>query len=308
MSKSDLWSLASNACNTLIPQSSQNFVDTITRWQPGTTPISTHATVAGAMATYLISIFGVQEIMKDRKPLKLKPLFMLHNFLLSAGSAILLVLMIEELVPIIYNDGWFAAICADSSWTSRLETLYIANYYFKYWELADTMFLVVKKKPLQFLHVFHHTATAVLCYTQLNGRTSVSWAVIALNLTVHVIMYYYYFITTLSPGIKLWWKKYLTSLQISQFVIDLFVVYYASYSYFAWTYGRHLLSTKGSCSGSEGAAIFGCALLTSYLFLFIAFYQKTYKQGQAAKAAKVAAAKTVSGEAAQAGAPLPIKK
>lgn len=27
---------------------------------------------------------------------------------------------------------------------------------------------------------------------------------------------YYYFITTLYPGIKLWWKKYLTTLQISQ--------------------------------------------------------------------------------------------
>lgn len=27
---------------------------------------------------------------------------------------------------------------------------------------------------------------------------------------------YYYFITTVHPGIKLWWKKYLTTLQISQ--------------------------------------------------------------------------------------------
>jgi hypothetical protein len=39
------------------------------------------------------------------------------------------------------------------------------------------------------------------------------------------------------------------------------------------------------CAGAESAALFGCALLSSYLFLFIAFYKRTYKAAAAKKAA-----------------------
>lgn len=90
--------------------------------------------------------------------------------------------------------------CFFGSWhTQRLEFYYIVNYYFKYLELLDTVFLVLKKKPLgsycfslfasistnrltarahshwstAFLHVYHHAVTAFLCFTQLNGRTSI---------------------------------------------------------------------------------------------------------------------------------------
>lgn len=64
------------------------------------------------------------------------------------------------------------------------------NYYLKYLELLDTVFLVLKKKKLrqshfcmfflaisdaaiEFLHVFHHVTTAMICYIQLNGKPSI---------------------------------------------------------------------------------------------------------------------------------------
>ncbi|PCH33644.1 fatty acid elongase [Wolfiporia cocos MD-104 SS10] len=247
---------------------------------PGETPLSTPQEVFPALAVYLVIVFGLQAYMKNRPPLKLQGLFQLHNVILSAGSALLLTVMAEEIAPLFLNHSVFWSMCDEGMWTDRLEFFYLINYYFKYLELIDTVFLALKKKPLAFLHVFHHSATALLCYTQLNGKTSVQWVPITINLSVHVLMYYYYYAT--AGGAKIWWKKHLTTMQIVQFVIDLFVVYFATYSYYAANYWP-TLPTLGSCAGTEAAAVFGCLLLSSYLVLFIQFYIQTYKKPAKAK-------------------------
>lgn len=169
---------------------------------------------------------------------------------------------------------------------AEVTNLYLQlNYITKYIELLDTLFLVLKKKPLTFLHTYHHGATAFLCYIQLAGRTPISWVPIILNLMVHVVMYWYYF--QAARGIKIWWKQYITTLQIVQFVIDLGFIYFAFYtegSSGVWSWLN--LPHWGGCEGDHYAAYVGVVIITSYLFLFIGFYMSTYKSSPKANPTK----------------------
>ena len=88
-------------------------------------------------------------------------------------------------------------------------------------------------------------------------------------------MYWYYFQS--ARGIRIWWKKYITMLQILQFVIDLGFVYFASYTYFSSVYFPWA-PNMGRCAGEEFAAFAGIGILSSYLLLFISFYFATYKK------------------------------
>ncbi|KAF1346054.1 elongation of fatty acids protein-like protein [Delphinella strobiligena] len=269
----ELWPIFEKVFESIKGYKPQDF-----KFVPSETPMSTLSTTATMLISYYIIIFGGREVMRGREPFRLNGLFKIHNFYLTAISGILLLLFVEQLLPTIVRGGVFHAICHhEGGWTDKLVILYYLNYLTKYLELIDTCFLFLKKKPLTFLHTYHHGATALLCYTQLLGNTAVSWVPITLNLCVHVVMYWYYFQS--ARGIRIWWKKYITVMQIIQFVIDLGFVYFASYTYFTSRYFPWM-PNKGVCAGEEFAAFAGMAILSSYLLLFISFYIATYNKPQ----------------------------
>ncbi|ORY71397.1 GNS1/SUR4 family-domain-containing protein [Pseudomassariella vexata] len=274
-----LWPYFSKAFELVAGYPAEDF-----RFEAGKTPMSTLRETSIFIIVYYSIIFGGREWMRNREPFKLKTLFLIHNFYLTAISAILLALFVEQLLPTVVRKGVFYAICNhDGGWTQPLVVVYYLNYLTKYLELLDTVFLFLKKKPLTFLHCYHHGATALLCYTQLIGSTAVSWVPITLNLTVHVVMYWYYFQS--ARGVRIWWKEWVTRLQIVQFIIDLGFVYFASYTYFSSTYFPSM-PTAGKCAGEEFAAFAGIGILSSYLVLFISFYFATYKTDKKAPSAR----------------------
>ena len=89
----------------------------LTHYVPSKTPLSTSTSVCTALISYLAVIFIFREIMKSQEPMKLRTLFRLHNITLSMGSAVLLVLTLEEILPIWYNHSLYYAICDRGAWT-----------------------------------------------------------------------------------------------------------------------------------------------------------------------------------------------
>ena len=98
------------------------------RFVPGSTPMSTLKETSIFIVIYYTIILGGRELMRNREPFKLKTLFLIHNFYLTAISGILLALFIEQLLPIVVRKGIFFAICdADGGWTQPLVVLYYVS-------------------------------------------------------------------------------------------------------------------------------------------------------------------------------------
>lgn len=115
-----LWPIFDKAFELVVgyPASQFKFVE-------GVTPMSTFNETAAVLVTYYAVIFGGREVMKNFAPLKLKTLFIIHNYLLTVISGSLLALFIEQLLPTVWRHGIFFSICDHrGGWTQPLIVLY----------------------------------------------------------------------------------------------------------------------------------------------------------------------------------------
>ncbi len=115
-----LWPYFNKAFEAVVGYPTDDF-----RFKPGSTPMSTLNETSVFIVVYYLIIFGGRELMRNREPFKLKTLFLIHNFYLTAISGVLLVLFIEELLPTVVRRGIFHAICDTAGgWTQPLVVLY----------------------------------------------------------------------------------------------------------------------------------------------------------------------------------------
>lgn len=116
----ELWPQFDKLYSRVMGHSANKFV-----FVPGVTPLSTFAATVTMLTTYYVTVFAGREFMKNREPVKLNGLFMVHNLALTIISGVLLSLFAEQLVPTVARNGVFYAICDyRGGWTAPLVTLY----------------------------------------------------------------------------------------------------------------------------------------------------------------------------------------
>ena len=116
----ELWPLFDKLYSAVAGYSPTKFV-----FVPGDTSMSTLKATATMLITYYVTVFAGRELMKKRQPFKLNGLFMVHNLMLTTISGSLLALFIEQLLPTVWRNGIFYAICDHrGGWTPPLVILY----------------------------------------------------------------------------------------------------------------------------------------------------------------------------------------
>jgi hypothetical protein len=219
-----------------------------------------------AVAIYATTLFSIQRYLRNREGFDLRIPLLIHNIILFLISLVLSIGIAYEAFMTLIYFGPFALYCGsgDDEWDARLLRWGIWFYLSKFYELFDTVFLALRKRPLTLLHVFHHVLVVTACWIQVRSEMYFGWITGLQNALIHVFMYYYFALQCV--GQTVWWKRYLTQFQIIQFIVD-------CVTSFPW---MAIYLSGAVCRGDPRAwllANVGGVLLT---LLFLNFYRNTY--------------------------------
>ncbi|XP_075547127.1 very long chain fatty acid elongase 7-like isoform X2 [Dermacentor variabilis] len=224
-----------------------------------------------AFYVYVVKVLGPRA-MKGRTPFHIQPLVLVYNLFMVLNCAFFL----AEFVRLAFVENGYSLMLQEVDTSMRPATLRLVSlswwyYMFRIFEFTETVFFVLRKKfgQVSGLHVFHHCVIAWnmwICVTY--GAQAQTIFVTCMNTLVHLVMYSYYFLAALGPCAQpfLWWKRYLTQVQLVQFVV--LMVHNSLPLFFA----GHFVRPFSAILVIEGLIFFAW---------FSAFYLGTYRRSKA---------------------------
>lgn len=157
-------------------------------------------------------------------------------------------------------------------------TFYAYLFYLsKYYEILDTIIILLKGRPSSLLQSYHHSGAILCMWSGTRYMSSPIWIFVVFNSFIHSLMYFYFSLSCLKIRLPIWFKQSLTTLQILQFiiggstaVIHLFIRYY--------DLNNNTFKSCISTSEQAVAVYINVFYLAPLTLLFAAFYVDSYKR------------------------------
>lgn len=215
--------------------------------------------------------------MKNRAPFDLRLSLGLWSLFLSLFSLAGSVRLLSELNHSISRKGFHHSYCqGDWNRDPRISFWMLAFTWSKVFELVDTVFIVLRKQKLIFLHWYHHILTLIYCFFLMSRGTHGPFRWFAtMNFSIHTLMYAYYSIKALRlfhvPSVV---NKVITTSQILQMVVG--------FSINVVLFVMQFTHPK-QCDLPMDSNLFGLILYSSFLLLFVKFFNQSYGRKEGSK-------------------------
>lgn len=195
------------------------------------------------------------------------------NLFLTILSIFMLIGLVKALGLSLLNRGFEASLCdSDRKFWNGPTMFWIAIFtYSKYAELFDTVLLIVRNKPVLFLHWYHHMTVLAYTWFALSVQFAPGFFFGVINCAVHSIMYYYYY--RMACNVYCSYSKVVTTIQIVQMAVGIAVTG-------LWFHFHSEDAAKcRSFSDTTVILVSSVLLYGSYLVLFAIFYVNRYCRG-----------------------------
>lgn len=217
-------------------------------------------------AIYVVVVFGGQYLMRTRQRFELKLLLTLWNVGLAGFSIMGALRCTSELYRTLTTKGINASIVDMSFYDGPSGFWVILFTLSKLVEFGDTIFIVLRKQPLIFLHWYHHISTLIYCWNSYSEQTATGRWFVAMNYCVHSLMYSYYALRAMKFKVPRFVMITITGLQTLQMFIGVVLGLYV------FNLKVHNLPVRQTWSNLAFQAI----MYFSYLYLFSKLFHNNY--------------------------------
>jgi len=241
---------------------SKEYVDSLMNWMNTNWTLSIKYSLV-----YIILVFAGKSYMQNRPRYELRLPLIIWNIILAVFSIIGTIRVWPDFVYTIRKHGIVHSVC-DNSYAYGITGFWSFMFVMsKLPELVDTLFIVLRKQELIFLHWYHHATVLVYCWFSYKDFSASGRWFMTMNYFVHGMMYSYYAFKAMRFKVPRFVSQLITTGQLLQMVAGCYV------NYIAWDVknNKHL-----KCANSDDNIKYSSLMYLSYFILFGNFFIQAY--------------------------------